>query len=456
MATIVEKLAEISGEIQFERLPPDVVEKAKVVILDSLGCAIGGYASPPSKMIRAIVQSMGGNEESTVIGSQIRTSAFLATLANGTMIRYLDYNDTYIGRDPSHPSGNVATVLALAERQRKGGKDVIAALVLAYEIHLRLADHCGEPSLWLRGWDHATNAAYAAAAVSARLLGLSQNKMAHALAIAGSQANTLGEIRRGVIPMMKATAEAKAAADGVLGALMAAEGMTGTLRIFEGDYGYIKILAGSIDETSLVAPVRDYKVLKSSLKYYPVETMTQALVDAALTLRTAHRIGPEHIERVVVGLYDFAFDKPAWDKSKLTPTTRESADHSYNYCVAVALLDGEVGEAQFRDERIQAADVRDLMSRVELTIDPELDGIYPHAFPGIVTVHLKGGQALRKRVDYAPGHPKNPGSRKDVEAKFRRQCERFLTQQQIGQVIEAVWELEKLERIDELMGTLWI
>ncbi|HZL28860.1 MAG TPA: MmgE/PrpD family protein [Acidobacteriaceae bacterium] len=451
MAYVVERLAALAQEFNFDAMPTDVVDKAKILLLDSLGCALGGFTSKPAKIIRSVVRTMGGNGEATLLVSGERSSALGTTWVNGTAIRYLDYNDTYFARDPSHPSGNVAPGLALAERQGLSGREFIAALALAYEVQIRLSECAGKPNLWNRGWDHATNVPYAAAALSAKLLGLSTEQTAHALAIAGSQSNALSEIRRGVIPMTKAIAEAKAAGDGVLAALMAREGMTGPLRIFEGDYGYINIIASEVDVEALTAPLSDYKILKSTVKNYAIETMTLGPVDAALELRREHRFDPLQIDKVVVGLYEYAFKKPSWDKLKLTPTTRETADHSFNYCVAVALLDGNVGPEQFTDERIRSADVRDLMSRVDLTVDSALEGLYPSTFPGITTIHMRDGRVLTKRIDYPRGHPRNPMSRARLEEKFRLMAQEWMTPAAIDSAIAAVWAFDTVNDIREFM-----
>jgi len=456
MTTIVEKLAGLSEQIRYEALPQDVVHKAKMTILDTLGCALGGFASDPAKIMRGVVRRLGGTPEATILGTSERTSVLGATWVNGTAIRYLDYNDTLMSRDPSHPSGNLASVLATAEAQGLNGRDLICGLVNAYEIQGRLVDHCGEPCLWTRGWDHPTNMVYASAAAAARLLGLSRDKIAHAMAIAGSQANFLSEIRRGVIGKIKGTAEAKAAGDGVFAALLAADGLTGPLRIFEGDYGYLKIVAGGADLDALTGPIKQHKMMRTYLKYYPVETMTQSPVQAALDLRAEHQIDPRQIERVVVGLYDFAFKKPSWDPSKLRPATRESADHSFNYCVAIALLDGEVTAAQFTDARIQAPDAQDLMMRTELVADPEIEDIYPKFYPGIVTVYMKNGKSFRKRVDHFPGDPKRPMTEAQAEEKFRNQAAPYLTPDQIKRVIATAWSLERLENVGQLASMLAI
>jgi len=147
--------------------------------------------------------------------SKEKTSCTLATLANGTALRSLDTNDYYFGRDPAHASGNLAAILAIAERAGATGRDVIAAYVAAYEIQFRLCDFAGSPSLWDRGWHHATNMSIASAAASAKLLGLDVQKIAEAISIAGTHGNILTESMRGKMASIKATIEAVAAKGGV-------------------------------------------------------------------------------------------------------------------------------------------------------------------------------------------------------------------------------------------------
>jgi 2-methylcitrate dehydratase len=454
MPTIAESFAALGQGITFDSLPPEVVAKAKATILDTIGCAYGGLQSDPHRIVRAVVKRLGGVPDATVIGSPDKTSMLAATWINGTAIRYLDYNDTLMSRDPSHPSGNLAAVLAVAEAEGLSGRDLIAALVYAYELQLRLVDHSGEPCLWTRGWDHPTNMVYGSAGAAAKLLGLPADKIAHSLVIAGSQANFLSEIRQGVIGKIKGTAEAKAAGDGVLAALMAAEGLTGPLTLFEGKYGYINIMAGGADVAALTGPIKQHKIMRTYLKYYPIETMTQSPVKAALDLRAEHTIDPSQIERVVVGLYDFAFKKPSWDPSKLRPATRESADHSFNYCVAVALLDGEMTAAQFTEDRIKAPDVQDLLARTELVVDPEIEGIYPTYYPGIVTVYLRDGSIHRKRANHFPGDPKMPMTQDQLHAKFRIQAAAWLPGGRLQEVVDMIAGLEHVTDVRHLTRLL--
>ena len=232
-----DRLAQIVRSITYDDLGPDTINEAKRLIIDTLACAFGGYASPPSKIVRETVRELGGTAEATIIGSGNRTSCTLATLGNGTMMRYLDNNDYYIGRDPSHTSGNLAPALAVAERQGATGKDLLLSFVVAYEVQIRLCDFAGLPNIWERGWHHATNMQFASAALSARLLNLDETQTANAIAIAASHNNTLAQSQRGNIPMMKASAEATIAKGGVEAALLAKNGLTGPDEIFEGTPG---------------------------------------------------------------------------------------------------------------------------------------------------------------------------------------------------------------------------
>ena len=168
---VLEALAALVHSVRFEDLPVEVVAAAKERVLDTLGCAFGAHASDVAEAVRRMAADCGGAPQATLIGTGKKTSAPLATLVNGSLLRYLDSNDYYFSRDPAHPSGNLAVALAVGEREHRTGRDLIAALVAAYEVHLRLCDVAGEPSLWRRGWHHSTNAQFSSAAIASRLLG---------------------------------------------------------------------------------------------------------------------------------------------------------------------------------------------------------------------------------------------------------------------------------------------
>lgn len=447
---ISEKLARYAVTMRYEELPPAVIEAAKSAVLDSLGCVLGATDSLPAQVIGRVASYLGGNQQSTVFGAGVKTSCTNATWWNGTMIRHLDFNDTYDGRDPSHPSGNIATCLALGEALGSSGKDVLTALVLAYEQQLRLVDCAGTPRLWDRGWDHATNMGYASAVAAAKLLGLDEKSTAHALAIVGAHNNVLTELRRGEIGSIKGTAEATAAKLGLESALLAKEGLTGPLDLFEGDYGYGKIVAGGCDWEGIVNEKRTFRIVNVSTKLYPIESMTLGPAEAAMILRKKHALDPKDVKKVTLYLHDYAFKKPSWDPKKLKPKTRETADHSFPYCLAIALLYGDITLDHFTDEVLFDPRVQKMMDKIVLAVDPKLNELYPYSNPGSVTVELESQKVLREEVLFPTGHPKNPIGRTRLLQKFEGLASRTLSPARTRQIIELVDGLEELADIGML------
>jgi 2-methylcitrate dehydratase len=452
-----DQLADLILSIDYEGLPAEVVKETKRLILDTLACAWGGFAGEPSKIVRKTVQQLGGNPESTVIGEGTRTSCALATLANGTMIRYLDNNDYYHGRDPSHPSGNLAAALAVAEREKLGGHDVISAMVVAYEVQVRLCDCAGTPNIWERGWHHATNMQFASAALASVLLRLDRQATANALSIAGSHNNTLAQSQRGNIPMMKASAEATIAKGGVEAALLAKNGLTGPEEVFEGELGWARAVAGEVDFETLTKPMKGhYRIMDACMKPYAAEMMTQAPIQAAIDVVRENGLDVSQIERVEARFHEYALNKPSWDPKKLDPRDRETADHSFPYCIAVAMLEGDCGPDQFTADKLFSPVVRDLMGRIELVPDPELTALWPGSSGAAIVVITRSGQRFEKLYRYPPGHPKNRLSDQQVESKFRHLSRGLLTEHQADRVIEAVWHLDECNNLADFMAELTI
>jgi 2-methylcitrate dehydratase len=455
-AHVRDRLANLVCGMRYEDLPEPARREAKRLIVDTIGCAFGGYTGEPAKIVRRTVAELGGCPEATIIGSGARTSCALATFANGTMMRYLDNNDYYHSRDPSHTSGNLAAALAVAERRHASGRDVLLAFVIAYEVQLRLCDFAGRPNLWERGWHHATNMAFASAALAGRLLGLTPVQMANALALAGSHNNTLCQSQRGNIPMMKATAEASIARGGVEAAMLARHGLTGPEEIFEGAFGWGRCVAGEVDFERLTAPVdHDHlRILDTCMKPYAAEMMTQSPIQAAIEVVRDNGLDPRLIRRVQVRFHEYALKKPSWDPKKNDPRDRETADHSFQYCVAVALLDGACGPEQFTAERLASPVVRQLMSNTTLVADPEFTRLWPKSSGAAVRVEMEGGAAFEAVCPYPPGHPMNRLTDAQVEAKFRRLTAGLLTEAQKRSILGAVADLEACDDIGMLMAML--
>jgi 2-methylcitrate dehydratase len=445
-------LARLAHAVQFADLPEAVVERAKLLILDALGCTLGGFHSEPAEAVRALAADLGGAAEASFIGSSLRGSSAMAVFANGTALRYLDWNDYLFGRDPAHPSGNLPVALALGERAGCSGGEVIAALVGAYEIHLRLAEYAGVPSLWKRGWHHSCNLAFSASALAARLLGADEAVTAHAIAIAATHLNTLAQLQSGGISLIKATAEAWVAKGAVEAALLAQHGLTGPDPIMEGKAGWAGSIAGAVDLAGLMAPLDgDFRIMRTSVKPYAAVATAMAPVQAAIDLHRDEGVRADAVASVVVRLPEFALGTPSADPDRRYPTTRESADHSFIYCTGVALMFGRCMEPEFADSVRTAPALHALLGRIELTADPALTAGWPGAAGGEVEVRLQDGRVLRSRYTAPPGHPTNMPDRVQTEDKFLSLAVPVLGNARARQVAEEVWSLDQADSIVPLM-----
>ncbi len=440
MKTIVDQMAGYTYALRYEDLPEPVVHEVKRRVIDSLGCALGAYSAGPCRIAVKMAKAVKGSPGASILGTTIKTSPEMAAFANGTMVRYLDYNDTYLSKEPAHPSDNIAAALAVAEAQHATGRDLITAIVIGYEIQCRL---CDAASLRARGWDHVTYGAFSSALVAARLLKLTPDQIRHALGLAGVANVALRQTRVGELSMWKASAFANAARNGIFATRLAKEGMSGPAPIFEGEKGFFRLVSGPFELGPLANRNGAFKILDTYIKFYPAEYHAQSAIDAALELRS--RIPVKEIASVQVRTFDAAVEIIGSGPEKWRPKTRETADHSLPYCVAVALTDGEVGMVQFSDRRIADLRLHQLMEKIRIVADPWLSNQYPAAMPNLIEITLRDGQKYTKQVDYPKGHPKNPMTDEEVEAKFSSLCSKLLTPKGVRRVLDRLWELEKIK-----------
>lgn len=462
---IAHRLADYAQGLSFARLPADVAHEVKRRVLDSLGCALAAWDAPPCRIARRLAASVRTAGGATLWGTSDRTTPDLAAFANGALVRYLDFNDTYLSKEPAHPSDNLAAVLAAAEAARASGRRAIEALVLAYEAHCRL---CDAAALRPRGWDHVTYGPISAALGAAKVWGLPRAQTVQAVNLAAVANVALRQTRVGEVSMWKACAFSNAARNGLFAAMLAREGMTGPSPVFEGEKGFMRLVSGPFELPAFggerAGPGRaavPFKVLDTYIKHYPVEYHAQTAVEAALVVRDellkAEGKGAlTEIVDIEVGSYDVAIEIIGRDPEKWRPATRETADHSFPYCVATTLLDGAVTAASFAPARLRRAAVRDLMEKVRVVELPDFAGWYPQAMPTRVAVRTAAGKEYVKQVDYPLGHPRNPMSDREVEEKFRALAAGRLDRRRAGRVIEWVWRMERSKDVGELAGLLKI
>ncbi len=386
------------------------------------------------------------------------------TFANGGLVRYLDFNDTYLSKEPAHPSDNIPAIFSVGEAVHASGKRVIEAIALAYEIQCRL---CDAAALRPRGWDHVTYGPFSSTLGAAKLMKLSNEQTVQAINLAGIANMALRQTRVGDLSMWKACAFSNAARNGVFAAMLAQLGMTGPSPIFEGEKGFMKLVSGPFElaalggETGQASATGQFKILDTYIKHYPVEYHAQTAVEAAIALRDELMASEgsravDHVMDVEIGSYDVAIEIIGRDPEKWQPVTRETADHSFPYCVAVALLHGPVTLQSFGPKRLHDPAVQNLMKKVRVVQQPEFEGCYPKTMPTRITIKTEAEKTYMRQVDVPVGHPGNPMSDRDLEAKVRRLAAGRLNRPRIDRLIEFIWNLDRVRDIGTLMPLLRI
>ena len=445
--TLADQLAEYACSLNFEDLSKDVVHEVKRRVIDSLGCALGAWKEEPCAIARKVASNFSAKHGSTIIGTNHQVPPDWAAFANGCAIRYFDYNDTYLSKEPAHPSDNISAALAAAESVGAGGSELITAIALAYEVQCRL---CDAASIRARGWDHVTYGAFSTALASAHLMKLDPVKTRHAVNIAGVAGAAMRQARAGELSHWKGVAFANAARHGVFAALLARAGMTGPAPIFEGQMGFEKQLGvslGNVGEKFRGAPSM---ILQTSIKYWPAEYHSQSAIEAALALRK--EVGdPAKIKQVIIESHDAAVDIIGSEPEKWKPKTRETADHSLPYITAIALIDGEVTDKQFEPQRFKDSEVWKFLENVKVERNAELSALYPGGVANMVHIDLADGRRLTKRVDYPIGHAKNPLKDSQVEEKFNVLVEPMLGSERARRIVDIVWKLDDAKNVDELI-----
>jgi 2-methylcitrate dehydratase len=448
--TQVEQLAAFAVRTRYEDLSEEARQQLKIRIIDALGCAIGALEGPPLNMLRAQLEDFGGKPLVTLIGGD-KTAPDRAAFYNSALVRYLDYNDSYIAKNETcHPSDNLGAVLAASEYAQKSGKEFLTALALAYQVQCRLSDVA---PMRARGFDHTTQGAYAVAAGVARALSLDQNGVANAVAMSGTAYNALRVTRTGSLSNWKGLAYPNTAFGATHAAFLAMRGVTGPLEVFEGNKGLMDAITGPFEldwtRENLEA------VRHTSVKKYNAEFHSQSALEGVLELRAARQVRPEEIERISIDIFDVAYHiiGGGEEGDKQQVHSKEEADHSLPYMVAVALLDGDVSPAQYVPERIGQEDVQSLLRRVTIQPDETLSKRFPAEMPCRITITLKDGQALSVEKQDYEGFYTRPLSWEKVVAKFERLATPYTGTAQRAEIVETVAHLETKE-VEQLTGLL--
>lgn len=449
--SLARQIAEYAVGLDGASLPPEVVAVVRRRVTDSLACALGAYGARPVEAAVALARSTPV-PASTVLGTRLRTTPDLAAFANGVMVRFLDYNDGYMAQEPSHPSDAIAACLALAEAEGAPGAELVAAIVVAYEVQMRLQDAA---NLNRRGWDHVNHLTVAVAAAAARLLRLGPEQAEHAIGLALNGHVAMRQVRTGELSDWKGCSAANTSRNAVFAARLAAEGMTGPAPIFEGAAGFFAQVSGPFDldiSTFGTPDSGDFAILRSLTKTFPTNGELHTAVWAALALR--ERI-PDLAEVSGILIETSEFNRRVLaDPSKWRPATRETADHSLPYNVARALLDGDVTLDTFTPERISDPRAGALMDLTEVAEDPELTALFPRHLANRVTVTLRSGDRITEEVRSGPGSVETPMTDDDFERKLRRMAGPHLAERAQEDALAFVARLEHQTTYDALFDAL--
>ncbi len=451
--TVTAQMSRWAANLNYRQLSPEAVYQAKRFLLDSVGCALGGYQQHDVKIALEVLDEIAGRGPATVIGTGKKVDPVSASLANALMIRCMDYNDIYWKQDPSHPSDIFPAALAGCERAKSDGKELIVGLVLGHEFEMRFCE-AAFPGIRERGWHHATLTAFVSPIVAGRALYLPWQQIQHAIGISASRHCTLGAVTAGKLTMMKNTVDPMATQSGMLAALMAEKGYTGPEHVVDGKEGLthcfgpewkLNLLTDGLGES--------WRITQCGMKFFPTEALTHAPISAVLDLVKENDLRPENVAKIQIRSLARAADILS-DPSKYDPHTKETADHSLPYVIAAALAERQVTPAQFEMAKIMDPMIRAQLKKVEVVADPEIEKVFPALQRVIVNITTVDGKIFSKQLDYPKGDPRNPLSDAEVEEKFSALADGVLSKKAQEKLKDAIWNLEKVGSVSKLMALM--
>ncbi|MGB9744228.1 MAG: MmgE/PrpD family protein [Desulfurella sp.] len=442
--------------VNTKMIPQESIHEAKRRILDSFGVMYAAFHEDAPKAVRKYAYMFETQDGSYLFGFPFKTTPEVAAFANGVLVRYLDFNDTYLSKEPLHPSDCIPGLWAVGEWKKIGGQKLLESIVVAYEIGVNL---CDAASLRKHGWDHVNYVTIMEACGLGKLLGLEEQTIQHAISLALIPNLSARQTRAGELSMWKGAAAANSVRNAIFGTFLAMNGMSGPYQPFEGEMGFFKqVLENETFDDNALEPIIKQKepkrILDTYIKFYPVEYHAQSVVDIVKKLHQ-YISSPDDIESIHIDTFKAAYEIIAKDKEKWEPKTKETADHSIQYITVVGILDGNITKHSFSKEKLNDPIVKKILS-TKTTLDQkdELTAGYPDGIPNRVTLKTKDQKVYTEEVKYPKGHAKNKMSDEEVIEKFKNNAEGILTNTEMENVIDAVMNLEKCEDISKLAQLL--
>ena len=450
---IQRRLTDYAASLGYDALPAEAAHAAKVRVIDTLAALAGGFDGEPCRIARKLAARVPDARGATVVGTAIKTTPDLAAFANATAARYVELNDVYHwpGSAGGHPSDVVMPLLGVAEHARADGRALITAVVLAYEVYLRLSDAIGRTH-----FDCANFSCLGVAAASARLMGLSPAQIADAMSMAAVPNNVLRRVRTGHLSMWKAVTAGHAGRAGVFAAMLAREGMDGPPQPFEGKSGWCEAIAGKRFSLGVLGGKEArFKILDTMIKPRSSCATTISSILAAEKVAPLLRDRIADVEQVTVETYERAKAGMGTGEHHWNPDSRETADHSIPYVVAAALIDGTVTPRQFDEAHLRDPGLRALLAKIEVVANDGFTRAYekvPVEHHTRVSVVTRGGERFTGEAGGEKGDLAQPKSDAQIGEKFLGTAEPFLGPQRAEAMLQRLWRLDRLESVAEIPG----
>jgi 2-methylcitrate dehydratase len=449
-APLAERLAIYAHELRYEDLGTATVERVKTHLIDGLGCAIAALEERPVRLCREFALAAPG--PAAVIGTDRKSSLELATFANTAAVRFLDFNDTFVGKIAVHPSDNIPACLAVAEAAGVSARDFINAIVIAYEVNCRLADAF---DISRRGWDPTVFALPAIALASGRLMRLSPQQLTQAVNLALNDHIPMAQTRVGVLSDWKGISVAEAGRNAVFAAQLARAGLTGPAPIFEGGSGFMRQVGGmvEVDVDAFGGRGGEFCILQCGIKPYPAVIYSQTAIVAAIAVAEEVK-AVEQISTIEIATSRRGLQRAGSEPEKWAPKTRETADHSLPYLTARAMFDRDITAESFAPEKFADPAILAFMRKITVVEEPEITarvGGRGGAVPTRLTATLSDGSRVVHEVDFAPGFSGRPMTREEVARKFRGNIRGRWSRERGDACLEAVWALDQAGDLSVLL-----
>ena len=451
--TQVEALAKYAARASFDDLSAESRRQIPIHILDSLACCIAALGAAPIEACNQQVAEFGGTSPCTLIGGG-EANPIYAAFWHTALVRYVDFMDNFLAQtETCHTADNFGVALTIADYVGGSGRDLMLAVALGYTVQSRFVDHANFMS---SGFDHTAQLAFSHNAAAGRLLGLSEQQIGHAIAMAAVSDASFAVVRAKPLSQWKGLASSQSALGAMNTLFLARRGVQGPLQVFEGPLGMDHLLGKKIN---IDWDKQGYEgVVESTIKKYNAMIHTQSAVHCMVELARQNKIDPDKIVSIDAEVFQLAFDFAGGGLYGVDKIIRikEQADHSLPYLLAVALLDGDVTPAQFKADRIIKPDVQSLLKKVSVRPNHEYTELYPGKMSAKITVTLPHGKVIEHDVEDYPGLASHPFTWEDAVEKFDRLVAGRMDEELSREIKDAVHSVENIQVRDlmKLLGSV--